>query len=407
MATTLKTDVIIPDIFSAAVQGVLAQKTCFLESPMASLGIVSIDGSMPGGPAQLNGNLNVPYFGTIGEFQANNTDGTVITPTKIAMVQETATIGRDSLAFEATVWSQQAGASVPGGDPYKEGARQIGVSAKRAMDKAIIDAALATGVYSAAYYSLTSPKFISYDMMVDARVNYWGDEQEDVAALAVHSRTEADLLKLKDAAGHPLLTTPMDGSVKRFMGLPLIVSDRLPVTGSVMGAVTSTYSTGTPPVITITGTPLCPIDLKIICTVVGTLGVWKFKFSVDGGNTYSAEMTSAASVPLTDTAVDSLVGVNGATGITIGIAAGTAALDHVWTAKASLKARSLLLKKNALAFWYNSQLLQLLTDKDILKHSDVAAMHLYRIAHRYRRLPGSTKGGVVAVDHNVSGFTGV
>jgi len=405
MATTIKTDIIIPDVFAEAVQGQLAQKTAFMGSPLASLGVVVISDGMPAGPNELNDLIKVPYFGTIGEFQANSTDGNSVTPTKLAMTSEQTQVGRDSLAFEATAWSQGAGKTMDGGDPYVEGARQVEGSATRAMDAAIITAALATGVYAASYYSSTSPQYLSYDMAVDAKGKYWNDEQEDIAAMLIHSRTHVDLLKLKDASGRPMLVTP-DGpnAVTRFLGLPIIISDRVPLTGSSMGAVTSAGTT--PPVITLSGTPTGAWDLKIKVIVGGALATWTLQFSTDGGNTYSATITSAASVPLVDTATDSLVGNNGATGITASIASGTANVDNMWVAKANLKARTLLLKKRALAFWFNRSLLKLLTDKDILKHSDVCAMHLYRAAHRYRRLPGSTKGGVLAIDHNVTNFVG-
>jgi hypothetical protein len=90
----------------------------------------------------------------------------------------------------------------------------------------------------------------------------------------------------------------------------------------------------------------------------------------------------------------------------VAFAAGTFNADNTWTATALLKTRTLLLKRRALAFWYNRSALTLETDKNILAHTDIAAMHLYAAAHRYRRTPGGTKPGIVAIAHNVQSYVG-
>ena len=111
-------------------------------------------------------------------------------------------------------------------------------------------------------------------------------------------------------------------------------------------------------------------------------------------------MATAASVALTDTATDSLVGVNGATGITATFSAGTYNADNQYTASSSNKFASLLLKRNALAFWYNRDALRLQTDRDILADTDIGAHHLYYAAHLYRRHRGGTTPGVCKLVHN-------
>lgn len=407
MATTINTDVFQPEILTEAVQGVFAQKTAFMGSRLASLGAVIVSGTMPVGDAEAIGTtIKIPYFGTIGEFVANAEDNAV-TPVKIQQTSESATVSRDSLAFEVSRWAQGNSHVNPNvGDPYEECARQIMVAAERAMDKRLITAASASGVYKKDVYSSTSPVTLSWDLVVDAKVEGWGDEQEDIVAILCHSHTHKDMLKLKDGAGRPLLITSETegGPVSSFCGLPVVISDRVPLTGSTMGAVTSSGTT--PPVATLTGTPLGPWKLHIDC-MLSHASDTLIRFSTDGGNTWSANIAATDSgtpVALTDTAVDSLVGVNGATGISVAFASGTFNDDNLWTATASLKTQSMLLKRNALAFWYNRNALALETDKNILKHTNFAAMHLYGGAHRYRRLNGGTKPGVVQLVHNVSGY---
>lgn len=397
MPKTTKTDVIIPEIFTQAVRGAFAQKNALMGSLLAATGAAVVQGDFAGGPNDIGDEVTVPYFGTLGEFEPNNTDGDPAVIKKIAQTSEKAVVGRDSLAFEVTRWGRNAAGGV---DPYEEAAQQIVTSAERAMDRKLVGAAVAAGGLRRNVFSTSSPVNISYDLVVDAKM-LWGDEQEDIVAMMVHSKTMADLLKLKDAAGRPILTMPTEeGQVPRLLGTPIGIADSMPTTGSVMSSVTSSGTS--PPVVTLSGTPNGAHKLRIIITVGGALGTAKFKFSLDDGENYSAEILTAASVTLTDPAVDSLIGANGKSGLTAGFASNTYNVDNVYTATTILKVRTLLLKRASLAFWYNRAALALQTDKDILVDSGIGAMHLYSAPHRYRRRPGGTKPGVVVIEHNVS-----
>jgi hypothetical protein len=408
MAETINTDVFNPEILTDAVQGVFGLKTAFMGSRLTSLGVVTIDGSMPRGDADAIGTtITVPYFGTIGEF-ASNPDGSGITPSEVRQVIEEATVTRDSLGFSVSRWARGNSHVDPAvGDPYIESARQIEAAAARAIDKRIIDAAAASGVYVKSVYSTSAPRTMDWDLIVDAKYDGWGDEQDDVAAILTHSQCHKDLMKLKDSTGRPLLLSSQaeGGPLDRFCGVPVVVSDRVPVTGSTMGSVTSSGTS--PPVATLAGTPLGAWRLQIDLVTGTAHGTATIRFSTDGGNIWSDPITTAlatVALPLIDTAIDSRVGVNGATGLTVAFAAGTFNADNLWTSNASLKVMSLLLKKKALAFWFCKNAMALETDKDIRKHLEEAAMHLYGAAHRYRRCPGSTKPGVVQISHNVTGY---
>jgi hypothetical protein len=278
------------------------------------------------------------------------------------------------------------------------------VSAARYMDTKCIAKAATTPLVTD-LYSATSPVYLDWDAVVDGMA-LWGDEGEDVVGMVVHSRVEAGLRKLRDANGRPLLldNMNMERRVRTFAGVPLHVSDRSLLTGSSMGTVTEAGTT--PPDVTLSGTPTGPWKLRLKCIAGGARGTATFQFSTDGGNTWSATMTTAASVVLTDTAKDSTVGNNGSTGITAAFENATFATDNTWSSNALLKATSLILQRGAMAFWYASQHMALKTDEDILKDNDIAAMHLYHAAHLYRRRNGGTKPGVVAIKHNVPGFLG-
>lgn len=384
------------------VQGVFAQKTAFMGSQLVAAGAVTVDPTMPAGDAAFIGNeITVPYFGTIGEFEANP-DGSSVSPKTISLTNEKATISRDSLAFETSHWARHSGPA--DADPYEEAARQVREAAIRAMDKRII-AAAATTPLILDVHSTTSPVLLDTVLMARARAK-WGDEGNDVAGMIAHSMTVASLRMLRYDNGEHMLVDPKGSNdVPRFCGVPVIESDRAPLTGSTMAAVVSTGTT--PPVATITGTPNGPIDLRIEVVLGGAHATARFRFSVDGGNTFSDPITTtaaAAVIPLVDTAVDSLVGANGQTGLSVAFAAGTFNSDNRYSAKARLKARTQLIKRRALAFWYNRAALSLETDKNILAHTEIGAMHLYAAAHRYRRAAGGTKPGVITIAHNVVDF---
>lgn len=61
---------------------------------------------------------------------------------------------------------------------------------------------------------------------------------------------------------------------------------------------------------------------------------------------------------------------------------------------------SLLLKRDSLVFWLSEiSDSDLQMDKDILRNTDVAALHAYWAAHRYSRMAGQSKPGVVRLLH--------
>jgi hypothetical protein len=401
MAKTTKSDILIPELFTEAVQGAFAQKGVFKGSMLAAMGAAVVDGSFGGGAETVGNQVEVPYFGTLGDFETSIADGTAATPKKIQQTSETATVERDTLAFEVTRWGRNS----KGGDSYREAAQQTVAATLRACDRRLINAAAAAGGLVKSVFSANSPQLLNYDVMVDA-MSLWGDESDDVVGMVVHSKVKADLFRMRDSVGHPLLTDPGTGELPRFMGVPIAVSDRVPLTGSSMSAVTSAGTS--PPTVTLAGTPEGAWNLKIIISVGGlSNGTAKFKFSTDGGQNYSAELTvpnGGGAIALTDTAIDSLIGKNGTTGITATFANGTYNVDNTYVATAAMKVRSLLLRRNSLAFWFNQDALQLQTDRDILVDSSIGAVHLYAAALRYRRRPGGTKPGVVAIDHNVGGY---
>jgi len=237
MPMTTRSDLIIPEILVDAVQGAWPNRVA-LEGTPAVVESPTLPGGVRGGDT-----VKVPYFNVIGEFDIVP-EGQALTPVKITMTSETATVQRAGKAVEMSTWAEL---SARYADPYAELARQLIEGAMRAFDAALVDAANASGAGQTTVDRSTST--ITYDAIVDA-LNAFGDAQMDVAAVVVHSKVLGDLRKVKDSNGLPLFVDAQQGGLPRVLGLPLIVSDRAPV---------------------ITGTPTKYVSLFV---VRGGLALW-------------------------------------------------------------------------------------------------------------------------------------
>lgn len=95
------------------------------------------------------------------------------------------------------------------------------------------------------------------------------------------------------------------------------------VNAATMQAVTSAGTA--PPVVTLTGTPASAVSIVIAITTGGARGTAVFKWSSDGGATYTSGVTTGAT------------NVLGATGLTANFATGTNySTDNVYTSKAAM-----------------------------------------------------------------------
>ncbi len=214
MPQTQSTDLIVPEVLMEAVQGAFA-------------GMQALNGS---GAARVNSGLpmdkrggstvKIPYFANLGDFEQILIEGGALTPAKLTMTSQEFPVEHWGKAFETTEWAEIAANYA---DPYEEAARQIQVGAQRVIDQQLLVAALTTPLVHDV--SAAGTPTINYDHVVDAKMQ-WGDEQEDVVQMGVHSKVFGDLVKLKDGNGKPLVTDPLNADLTRFAGLPLKISDR-------------------------------------------------------------------------------------------------------------------------------------------------------------------------------------
>lgn len=306
MASTIRTDLVIPEVLEEAIRGEFAGMQALYGTGAAVV-------SASGWPDARGGDkIKIPYFGTLGEFEDLASDEgaggalPALTPQKLTMTDEVATVIHSGKAFETTEWARIAAAYA---DPYAEAARQLRVGLQRRADKELITRAEATTLLSDIYLGAgpTEANRLTWETILGAR-ELWGDEQDDIALVVLHSKVAFALIKQKDANNRPLYEEAVrQGGLIQVpgVGVPVKVSDRLTVTANAGGAGTETAY------------------------------------------------------------------------------------------------NSLIIKQNALAFWFSGGEPDVQTDKDILADSTVAAIHVYFAAHRYKRVLGSTKEGVIKIRHNL------
>jgi hypothetical protein len=219
MATTRRSDQVIPEILADAIQGEFTGKN-ILYGSRAVVFNDSLPGTVKGGDV-----VTVPYFGTLGAAEKLQ-EGDALTPENLTATKETAAAIHIGKAFSITEWARWASY----GDPYREGARQLAEVIKRAWDTELVTAASAS-VPSAYTFDATglTNKFMSYDNILYAR-QLWGDEQENIAAITMHPDVYFDILRQKDLNGKPLVSMETSGpdgfNSPKWGGANIIISDK-------------------------------------------------------------------------------------------------------------------------------------------------------------------------------------
>ncbi len=218
--TTTSSDVTIAtEILEPAIAGAFAGMRAIMGT-----GAAVINPTMPSS-VQRGKKITIPYFGTIGEFVKVSGEDDAIAPSKLTSTHEETTVERASLGFERTVFERLV--EDPRSDAYTEASRQIAVAGERLVDNELITKAVASlPAMTNDVYNAATPKTISPDVILDTQ-KLWGDEQDNMAALVVHSKVYFDLKKLKDGEGRALLTSGFADGLDRFGNIPIVVSDRM------------------------------------------------------------------------------------------------------------------------------------------------------------------------------------
>lgn len=373
----------IPEVLADTVRANFRGKRALLGS-LAVVTMASMPLSARGGDK-----IEVPYFDLLGDLEDLAENAALTVATIPDGSREEASVARAGKAIKLSDWKRMAESFA---DPYAEYARQLNDAVDRRWDRALIAAAANTSGLPSSHiidrYSSGSPVKLSWQYALDGRRPF-GDEQEDVVGMVVHSKAYFDLVAEVDSQLRPLHAgPPVDGDIVRVAGVTVAISDRCPIAFP-----TAPTATGTsPPVVTITGENSLAIDsVRVEITTLGARGTAVFRYSFDGGATWSESgVVTAATYEM------KLRGMP--TGLTLNFAVGSYAVDNVYVSTQP-KYTSLLLKRGALLLWYSTKPL-VETLRDPLTDSELIAVNTYYLAHRYKRSAQGTRPGIVQLRHN-------
>ena len=255
----LRSDIIIPEIFTPYVIEQTTQRDSFLASgvvaPMAELNATE------GGDF-----INVPFFSAnlSGDFEVLS-DSSSLTPGKITTDKQVGVILHRGRAFE----SRDLAALASGADPMAAIGQKIGAYIANQRQKDLL--ACLDGVFgsinandsNSAFFGLTidsesgdSPTGLSPKHVAKAR-SILGDQGDKLTAVCMHSKVYYDLVERKmvdyvlatdgnggSATASGGTISPAyggDGTVPTYCGLTVIVSDDVSTTGSGASTEYSTY----------------------------------------------------------------------------------------------------------------------------------------------------------------------
>jgi hypothetical protein len=246
---TLRSDVIIPEVFTPYVIEQTTQRDAFLASgvvqPMAELNATE------GGDF-----INVPFWkaNLSGDFEVL-TDSTSLTPGKIQADKQIGVILHRGRAFEA----RDLAALAAGSDPMAAIGAKIADYVANQRQKDLLSSlqgvfgSLNTNTSSSAFFDLCidsesgdTPTSLSPRHVAEARA-ILGDQGEKLSAVCMHSKVYYDLVERRavdyvlasdvsgggaTASGGTIAPAYGNPTVPTYMGLRVIVSDDVPVAGS-------------------------------------------------------------------------------------------------------------------------------------------------------------------------------
>ena len=333
--------------------------------------------------------IELPRFELLGDLE-DVAEGVPLTVATIPDgARDEASVARAGKAMRLSDWKKMAEAFA---DPYAEFTRQFNEAVVRRWDRALIAAATSATNLPAAHtvdrYDGTTPVKLSWSFVVDGRRPF-GDEQENLGMIVCHSKAYFDLVAEVDSQLRPLHAgPPVDGDIIRVAGVPVMISDRSPISFPVAPTAAGT----TPPAVTITGETTLALDTVLVdIQVGGSRGTATFQYSFDGGSTWSeSSVLTAATYEMK---------LNGMpTGLTLNFPVGTYNADNTYTSTQP-KFTSVLLKQRSLLLWHSTKPL-VESVREPLTDSELIAVNTYYVAHRFRRAVADTRPGVVILRHN-------
>jgi len=210
-STTMKTDLIIPEVLADMIAGEFQGNLAIARSDMVQ---VTQELMASGGDS-----VRIPRWSAISEASDLAEDQALV-PEVLGTSADTADVVGAGKLVEI---SDQALLAAHG-DPMREIARQYGILIARKIDAALVEEAETSTL------SKTVEAAIDADAIIDAKTKF-GDAQADIAGIILHSDQYGALLKNDDfktsAVYGDLNGALATGAVGTILGMPVFVSDRV------------------------------------------------------------------------------------------------------------------------------------------------------------------------------------
>ncbi len=221
MAVTVKSNLVVPEVFANIVEGEFLTKAKLLK-------FAKVYNDLQGKPGDT---IHFPRWGTLSEA-TDLTEAQAMTTEVLSASSTTAMIKEIGKAVEIS----DTAILTAIGDPIAEAARQLATVMALKVDtdiKAELESTTNVVDHSA-------DGVLRYEYIVEALAKF-GENYDDVVALVVHSKQASDLLKDSNfinasAFGQPVMVAGYQ-AIGKIAGIPVVISDRV----SVVSGTPNTY----------------------------------------------------------------------------------------------------------------------------------------------------------------------
>lgn len=219
MSTTQRSDLVLPSIlaeeFSKGIAGM---------EVLNGSGVFTVNPGLQAGSTEVGNNVTVPYFESIGKAQSVPAGG-ALTPKKLTMSSETATVLHVGDAVSVNGWARKA--KQTGRDLYEVAVEQLLAGFQAKLEDVMIDSLVARAVAASMIYD-GSAAIVSSTCLAEGQ-KVFGDElmsNGGIRLWVMNSKPYWDLATLADSTGRPLMVQVPGEELQRLGGKPVMLSDR-------------------------------------------------------------------------------------------------------------------------------------------------------------------------------------
>lgn len=218
MATTARSDLILPDILAEEVlKGFTGMNA------LDGSGVVTMNPGLQAGSSEVGNTVTVPFFDSIGEAEEVAENG-ALTPVKMTQSSETATVVRFGKAVSLGGLAKRAKST--GKDPYQIASMAILEMVRRKVDSLAIDRLVSRAVAASLVYDGSAATASVTDII--QALKGFGDEldNEELALWIMNSKPYWDAASLADSTGRALFVPAQGERLAMISGAPVRMSNK-------------------------------------------------------------------------------------------------------------------------------------------------------------------------------------